>query len=168
LAYSLDTSYLVRAWTIWYPYEEFIGVWQVLVSAAAHGQIFVVDRVRDELDKQVPELVAFFDRFAKNWHSTTNDDAVLENALQEFETEPLAGKIFRKYPPPNIRKYLNVADPVLVLHAQLYGHVVVSNELSDKQTKKGPQIPDLCELRGVTHAAPAEFAGTLGYRFGPI
>lgn len=91
MAYSIDTSYFVRAWTIWYP-----------------------------------------------------------------------------YPPPNIEKYISVADPVLILHAQLYHHVVVSNELSNREDKKGPKIPDLCELKGVLHATPAEFARTLGYRFGPV
>lgn len=168
MAYSIDTSYLVRAWTIWYPYEQFEGVWRVLVSAAAHGQLFVVDRVRAELGRQVPDLVDFFDAFAGNWHTATAGNGALDNALQALETDLLASKIIRKYPPQNIRKYLDVADPILVLHAQLYGHVVVSNELSDKLTKKGPTIPDLCELRGVAHATPAELAGALGYKFEPV
>ncbi|MFO7567856.1 MAG: DUF4411 family protein [Enhygromyxa sp.] len=168
MAYSVDTSYFVRAWTVWYPYDDFEGVWRVLVSAAAHGSLFVVDRVRDELDRQVPELVDFFDKFAGNWHSVTVGDAALDGALKSLEKDLLAGTIIRSYPSSNIRKYISVADPALVLHAQLYGHVVVSNELSDKLTKKGPKIPDLCEVQGVSHATPAEFAGALGYKFGPV
>jgi hypothetical protein len=168
LAYSIDTSYLVEAWKVWYPYENFEGVWRVLVSAAAHGQLFVVDRVHDELAKQVLDLVKFFDRFAGNWQTKTVGDAELESALQTLEADLLAARIIRNYPPQNVRKYLDVADPVLVLHAQLYDHVVVSNELSDQLTKKGPKIPDLCQLKGVTHATPAELAGILGYEFEPV
>ncbi|HVH97499.1 MAG TPA: DUF4411 family protein, partial [Enhygromyxa sp.] len=101
--------------------------------------------------------------------TTTVDNGRLEKALRMLEADLLAGKIIREhYPKPNIRKYMEIADPVLVLHAQLYGHVVVSNELSDKLSKKGPKIPDLCEIKGVAHATPAEFAEVLGYEFGPV
>lgn len=157
----------MRAWTIWYPYQAFEGAWQVLVSAAAHGQLFVVDRVRDELQKQVPDLVIFFDKYAANWHSVTLDDAELESALRGLEVDLAAGKIIKQYKIQNIKKYIDVADPTLVLHAQVYGHVVVSNELSDKNDKKGPKIPDLCALKGVMHANPYQFAAAVGFDFGP-
>jgi hypothetical protein len=170
LAYSIDTSYFMRAWTVWYPYECFEGVWQVLVSAAAHQRLFVVDRVRDELDKQVPDLVSLFDQYAGNWHTETTNNAILDDALKTLEEDLLAGKIIREngYRAQNTKRYMDGADPVLVLHAQLYRHVVVSNELSDTETKKGPKIPDLCEVKGVRHATPAEFAQILEHKFGIV
>lgn len=168
MPYSIDTSYLVEAWKVWYPYENFQGAWQVLVSAANAKQLFVIDRVYDELEKQVPDLVVFFDAHAASWQHPTAGDTRLESALQHLETDLLAGRIIRNYPAQNIRKYLEVADPTVVLHAQLYQHVVVSNELSDRLTKKGPKLPDLCGFMGVSHATPPEFAGVLGYHFGPV
>jgi len=167
MPYSIDTSYLIEAWNVWYPYQSFPGLWQVLVSAAADGQLFVIDRVYDELEKQVPDLVAFFDLHAADWQHLTAGDTTLESALRRLETELLAGRVIRTYPAQNIRKYLEVADPIVVLHAQLHHHVVVSNELSDRLTKKGPKLPDLCSLQGVPHATPSEFAEILELHYRP-
>jgi hypothetical protein len=163
--YSIDTSYFVRAWSVWYPFDVFPGFWQVMVSAAVNGQIFVVEPVRAEMEKQIPDLVKLFDRHAVNWSRDVSSDHSLRVELDSLEVDLVAGRVIRSYPLPNIVKYMQVADPVLVLHAQLYDHVVVSNEVSDRGTKKGPKIPDLCATRNVRHASPQEFAATLGYVF---
>lgn len=168
MAFSVDTSYLMNAWTAWYPwypYEEFAGVWQVLASAAAANRLFVVDRVYDELKLQVPDLISFFDAHATNWRKSTGSD--IHQALSRLEADLLAGRVIRDYPKQNVAKYIQVADPLVVLHAERHAHVVVSSELSDKVSKKGPKIPDLCELRGVAHVGPSEFAQTWGYEFHP-
>jgi hypothetical protein len=85
--------------------------------------------------------------------------------MDELEHELLVGEVIRKYVGPNVAKYMLVADPSLVLHAELYGHIVVSNEVTNRLDKKGPKIPDLCDVRRVVHAEPAEFAAALGFCF---
>ncbi|NVB37194.1 DUF4411 family protein [Pseudenhygromyxa sp. WMMC2535] len=165
MAYSIDTSYFVNAWKIWYPYDTFPRVWTVLASAASGRQLFVIDRVYGELRKQVPDLVTFLDLHAPGWSRKTSGDPAMNSALTRLESDLLAGKVIRDYPPQNVRRYLGVADPAIVLHADLHGHVVVSNELSDQYTKKGSKLPDLCQLRGVQHATPAAFAAIWGHTF---
>jgi len=165
VAYSIDTSYFVRAWSVWYPFDVFPGVWQVMVSAAANGQIFVVEPARAEMEKQIPDLVDLFDRNAPNWSLNVSGDHRLRIALDSLEADLTAGQVIRSYAPQNILKYMQVADPFVILHAQLYDHVVVSNELPDIGDKKGPKIPDLCTIRNVQHARPEEFAATLGFVF---
>lgn len=78
------------------------------------------------------------------------------NALEICLTK---GEVIRKYPPQNIKKYMAVADPVLVLHASRNDHVVVSKELSDVNCKKGPKLPDLCSHFDVSHASRVERRG---------
>lgn len=127
--------------------------------------MFVVDAVHDELDRQVPELVELFDQQAGDWTRSRAESRSFSRMLNTLERSLLKGKIIRSYPPQNIKKYMAIADPVLVLHAKSCGHVVVSKELSDVYCKKGPKIPDLCGHFGVVHAGPPAFADVLGYEY---
>ncbi len=165
MAYSIDTSYFIEAWNVWYPYDKFEGVWRVFASAACSGDLFVIDSVYNELKRHVPDIVKFFDYHASGWKKKTTTDSKMITALNALEADLVAGNIHRRYNTQNIEKYMCVADPALVVHAELYGHVVISNEISDPSAKKGPKIPDLCRLKGVSHASPAEFALKLPYKF---
>ena len=169
MAHSVDTSYLIEAWKVWFPYSEFAGVWRVLASAAVHRQIFVIDRVYDELKRYVPELVQFFDTNAPGWAVDTKRDVVVQAELNVLEHQLLAGTGFhRSYSPQRVSRYIATADPVLVLHAQRHRHIVVSIEVSNPNAKSSPKIPDLCGIRGVVHAGPSEFIAALGYTFAPV
>lgn len=166
MPYSLDTSYLLDAWAVWYPIDTFDGYWEVLLGAARAGEVVVVDAVWEELQRQIPQLVELFDQQALGWTPAASDDPVLRNALNDLERGLARDGLIRPhYPAQNIKKYMAVADPVLVLHARQEGHVVVSKELSDVNCKKGPKLPDLCRHFEVTHATPDEFARVLGYTF---
>lgn len=168
MAYSVDTSYLIEAWTVWFPYSEFAGVWRVFATAAAHNHMFVIDRVYDELSKHVPDLVQFFDKNAPGWVTDTANDSGVMTALSVLEQQMLSpGTFHRVYHPQNVSRYVTTADPVLVLHAQLYSDVVVSIEVSNINARSSPKIPDLCQLRGVVHVEPPAFIATLGHTFGP-
>lgn len=168
MAYSIDTSYLIEAWAVWFLYSEFAGIWRVLATVAVHGHIFVIDRVYGELNKHVPDLVQFFDTHAPGWVRSTASDHAIMTALSVLEQEMLSpGTFHRTYHSQNVTRYVRTADPVLVLHAQLYGHAVVSVEVSDINAKKSPKIPDLCRVCGVDHVEPPAFIATLGYTFGP-
>lgn len=167
MPYSLDTSYLLDAWAVWYPLDTFDGYWEVLLGAARAGEVVVVDAVWEELQRQIPEMVELFEQQAPEWTPATSDDPELRDALNDLERGLARGGLIRAtYPAQNIKKYMGVADPVLVLHAHHAGHVVVSKELSDVNCKKGPKLPDLCRHFEVTHATPDEFARVLGYTFG--
>ncbi len=138
----------------------------MLLGATKAGHVFVVDSVRDELARQVPDLVELFDANAPGWVRAASVDEQIRRDLNELELELNRGRLLRgHYPPQNIRKYMTVADPVVALHARRYEHLVVSKELSDITNKKGPKLPDLCAHFGVLHASPDAFARALGYRF---
>jgi hypothetical protein len=160
----LDTSYIVRAWTLWYPRVVFPGYWQVLLSAIRSHEVIIIDVVRDELTLQIGDFVALVDAQVQDWAVATKQKA-LDAAMTQLEQELVSGRVIRSYPTPNVMKYMQVADPRLVLHAQLNRHVVVSNEITNRLDKKGPKIPDLCAHFVVQHADPAQFADALGYSF---
>jgi hypothetical protein len=166
MPYSLDTSYLLDAWAVWHPLDIFDGYWEVLLGAAKAGEVFVVDAVRGELERQMPDLVALFDQKAPGWTRPTSDDLGIRSDLNALERDLNRGELIRgTYPRQNIKKYMAVADPILILHARRNDHVVVSKELSDLNCKKGPKIPDLCRHFNVSHASPNEFARVLGYTY---
>jgi hypothetical protein len=166
MAYSLDTSYLFDAWSVWHPIDVYDGYWEVMLGAATAGKIFVVDAVREELDRQLPELVYLFDSQAGGWTRAVSEDLDVLTDLNDLERALLAGGIVRsQYPAQNIKKYMAVADPVVVMHARRHDHIVVSKELPDPNNKKSPKLPDLCRHFGVVHASPDEFARVLGYTF---
>lgn len=52
MAYSLDTSGILDAWTRHYPPDVFPTIWEHMDKAAAAGVIFVIDEVVRELEKK--------------------------------------------------------------------------------------------------------------------
>lgn len=163
MAYSLDTSYLVDAWNIWYPFDSFTDAWRLWASVVIAGDIFALSIVRDETRRHALDLVKFLDAHAPNWAVDVDSDVALLNAMSSLETDLLRrgrGK------PQSVRRYLETADPFVVLHAELYGHTVVSMEESAPNSRI-PKIPDLCEARGVRHFYPNHVVAELGYSFAP-
>lgn len=163
MAYSLDTSYLVDAWNNWYPFDSFTGAWRLWASVAHAGDMFALSIVRDETRRHAPDLVKFLDAHAPAWAVDVDDDATLDNAMNTLMTDLLR----RGRKPQSVRRYLETADPLVVLHAELYGHTVVSIEESAPNSKI-PKIPDLCAAKGVYHFYPEDVVAELGYSFAPL
>lgn len=162
MAYSLDTSYLVDAWNIWYPFDSFTDAWRLWASVADAGDMFALSIVQAETRRHAPDLVRFLDAHAPSWAVNVDSDVALSNALSSLETDLLR----RGRKPQSVRRYLETADPLVVLHAQLYGHTVLSMEESSPNSRI-PKIPDLCATRGVRHFYPNEMLAELGYVFAP-
>lgn len=163
MPYSLDTSYLVDAWNIWYPYEQFKEAWRLWASVAAAADMFVIGSVRGELRRHTPDLVRFYDAHVPGWWIDVSRDARLRQEMANLEQT----LIQEGYKAQRVQRYMQTADPAVVLHAQLYQHAVVSIEKSAPQAKTEPKLPDLCAQRGVRHLYPHELLADLGHTFAP-
>lgn len=118
-----------------------------------------------ELEKKSDDLRYFLEYQVKNpgLVTSTANDLTIEKKLTQLEKSLEYGCGIRPdgYAVQRIRTYMKKADATLVIHAEANKHVVVSTELSDKNNKKGPKIPDLCAIKKVQHAKPNEFIDKL-------
>jgi hypothetical protein len=83
--------------------------------------------------------------------------------MKSLETDLLSRGLKQQ----QVKRYVESADPWVVLHAALHGHTVLSKEVSAPNSKI-PKIPNLCAAQGVRHVYVNDFVAELGYSFAPL
>jgi hypothetical protein len=162
MAYLLDANVFLEARKTHYGMDFCPAFWRWLTVSQAGGEVFSIDKVREELTDEVilPWVAAQSPGFFLSADETV---AMAIHAVAQWASrQPLLN--------PVIFEFMNSADMYLVVHGLAHGHTVVTWEKSAKGSKKKIKIPDVCEAFGVRCIEPHVMLRELQARFvlGPV
>ena len=161
--YIVDSDVFITAKNRYYSFDICPGFWDSLLQHSESGQVFSLDRIRQELlagsdDDQIVAWVK--NEVPAEFFLSTHDQEIvsaytdimvwvqrnpqfLDNAKAKFATE---------------------ADGWLVAYAQLTGTVVTTNEQPSPEARNRVPLPNVCEQFGVRYDTFAMLR-TLGVRY---
>jgi hypothetical protein len=147
MAYLLDTNVFLQAKNLHYGFDFCPAFWDWLKLANSNGNVFSIEKVRDEL----------VDDDAAQWANGQGDDfflrpdAEVAGALATV-SQWVAGQ---NYELSALNTFLQVADYDLVAHALAHDHDVVTHERPANSPKK-IKIPNVCIGLGLKCMTPFE------------
>lgn len=147
MPYLLDSNRFIQAHQSWYGLDFCPGFWAWLEQQNAIGQVFSIDKVRDELFEFDDELKAWAQRQGDGFFLPV--DVAAQNYYSKIATWVQSSSVFAQH---HIVSFLSKADPWLIAHAAAHGYIVVTGEkrVDPKSTKV--KIPNVCEQFGVSCA----------------
>lgn len=147
--YLLDSNILIDAKNNYYPFDVVPAFWEWLDRAHAEGAVASVSKVHEELMKKDDELTAW----AKDRRSFFLDpDEETVEAMRATARWVMDGD--RIYTPAARAAFLDKADYYLIGAAVAHDHTVVTNEISQPNSKGRVKIPDVCIAMGAEYGSP--------------
>ena len=149
MAYLLDANVFIQAKNLHYGLDFCPAFWDWLIAQNQAGQVFSIERVRDEIEAGADALAAWAAARGPGFFITP-DSAVLP-ALASVSTWATG----QQYEPAAVSTFLQVADYYLVAQALAHKHTVVTHEIAST-SKRRIKIPDVCIGLGVKCMTPFE------------
>ncbi|MGH8926320.1 MAG: DUF4411 family protein [Acidimicrobiia bacterium] len=149
MANVLDADVFIRAKNDHYSFETVPGFWTWLKNANANGDVFSIQRVRDELLAGDDDLT----EWAKDRHDEffLPPDPPLLAALSVVATWVTSEPRFTE---AAVRTFLDSADYFLVGQAMTRDMIVVTHEVSAPQSRATVKLPDACTAMNVAYMSP--------------
>lgn len=138
MAYLLDSNTLIQAKNEYYAFDLCPGFWDWIDREHSAGNVFSIERVRDELEDGNDDLAAWAKDRAAGFFLP--DDQASLTAMRTVSTWVQDGD-FRE---DAKRVFLGGADPFLIAHALAHGHTVVTHEVHIEGERKKVKIPTVC------------------------
>jgi len=137
MGYLLDANVFIQAKNLHYGLDFCPAFWDWLVVQNEAGQVFSIERVRDEIEACADELAA--------WAADRRPGFFLR---PDTAMLPALGSVSvwaagQGYEPAAVNTFLQVADYYLVAQALAHGHTVATHEIASTSTKR-IKIPDAC------------------------
>lgn len=137
MAYLLDANVFIQAKNLHYGFDFCPAFWDWLVRGNKAGQVFSIEKVRNELQAGTDELAEWADARGAAFFMAP-DSAVLP-ALPRVSQ--WAGT--QNFTPAAVNTFLNVADYWLVAQALAQRHTVVTHEKPSDGLRQ-IKIPNAC------------------------
>jgi len=160
MPYLIDSDVFIQAKNGHYGFHFCPAFWDWLVARNAAGQVFSIERIRQELEAGHDELSAW--ATAQGAGFFIPPDATVAAQLPvvaAWATAPQQG-----YTAAAIATFLASGDYYLVAHALAYGHTVVTHEIA-ANTPTRIKIPNACAGVGVPCTNPFQMLGAAGALF---
>lgn len=137
MAYLLDANVFIQAKNDYYGFDLAPGFWEWLDREHENGNVFSVDKVRDE-------LIEYGDHLS-DWAKARGSDFFLppDNLVAMSLTTLATWAGGGDYENVAVNQFLSGADYYLVAHAHAYGFEVVTHEVPAASRKK-IKIPNAC------------------------
>lgn len=147
MAYLLDSNVFIEAKNRYYGFDICPGFWDWLLAAHAAGQVFSIERVKQELTSRNDDLGNWVQALPGSFFlQATGSDM---SSLSTVSTQVTA----MGYEPAAVNDFLAVADFYLIAQAHSGGHTVVTHEVFAHTSKK-VKIPNICIPLGVQFMTP--------------
>ena len=163
MSYLLDANIFVAAARTYYHPELVPSFWGWLEGEVEAGHVHSIVNVREEIEGGGDG------DFLKRWADPLPDSFWLDpHADAQEEIKQVTRWVTRRdldYKEAARAKFLTGADSFLVAMALAEGHVVVTDEVSEPNSKKNIKIPDACTAHGVGYKNPLDLYRQLGMRF---
>lgn len=138
MAYLLDANVFIAAQNLHYGFDFCPAFWDWIVRENRAGQVFSVERVRDEITASDDELA--------RWVARLDEDFLLSADASTVESLHAVARWVNEapsYTPPAKSEFLQVADYYLVAQAHSLGHIIVTHE-KPENSRHRVKIPDVC------------------------
>jgi hypothetical protein len=137
MAYLLDANVFIQAKNLHYGLDFCPAFWDWLVARNATGDLFSIERVKDEIEAGADELATW--ATSRTPAFFVSPDASILPALGSVS----AWATGAGYEQAAVNTFLQVADYYLVAHALAHQHTVVTHEIASTSRKR-IKIPDVC------------------------
>jgi hypothetical protein len=158
MPYLLDANIFIQAKNLHYSFDFCPAFWEWLDVANKKGDVFSIEKVRDELIGGEDVLADWAK--ARGPEFFLPPDSAIVPSLAAVSTWAGGGG----YEPGAVSQFLQVADYYLVAHSHAHGFVTVTHEVAANSVKK-IKIPNACIGLGVKCMSPYEMLRTEKARF---
>lgn len=158
--YLLDTNFFIDAHRTSYPFDVFPSYWSIIKNLAANDQIWSIDKVADELNRNTDQLTAQISSEIPPSFFKSSSGILAEYAAIAQWANSRSGHYTR----PALNTFLQAeeADAWLVAHGIQSSCTIVTHEISDPEMKRAIKIPEPCNHFGVRYIKPIDMLREIG------
>lgn len=159
MPYLLDSDVFVRAGRDHFRFAVCPGFWQWLEEANRRGDVFSIDKVRDEITVIPHEIASWAARQSAGFFLPSDGSIgpALRNVSNWANTQRFTLKA--------INTFFSAADFLLVAHGLSRGYTVVTHEVSAPNATNSIKLPDACRAVGVAWTTPFQMLEDEGASF---
>ena len=159
MAYAVDANVLINAHRLYYSFGICPGFWESLVYLHGQGQVFSIDRVRDELTGKGNQLATWAENnILDGCFESTDTPAIIlvygqlvtwVNGQQQFSAAARA-------------EFSQKADAWLIAYARVTGATLVTHEVFNAEIRRKVPIPNVCAAFNVAYVDTFAMLSALG------
>ena len=159
--YLLDANVFITAKNSYYAFAICPGFWDGIICHHKTGEIFSIDKVKDELLAGKDDLVEWVkNKLPASFFIST--DGSVTSSYRAVISWLESNEQYYRYA---TAKFAGGADGWLVAHAMVNGFTVVTNEQPRPGKRNAVPLPDVCKHFGVTCVGPFAMLKDLGLQF---
>lgn len=146
--YIIDSDVLISAKNSYYSFEICPGFWESLIQHFQSGEVFTLDRIRQELlaGREDDDLVHWVKNDVPADFFLNSQSAEIVAAFTEIM---LWVQRHQQYYDSAKAKFATEADGWLVAFARVNGVTVITNEQPRPESRNRILLPDVCDQFGV-------------------
>jgi hypothetical protein len=147
MTYLLDANVFIAAKNLHYGLDFCPAFWDWLIEQHAAGNVFTVEKVRDEVQAIADEL--------SDWAEERDPSFFLPVDATMFPSLAAVSEwaVDNRYEQAAVNTFLQIADYYLVAQALAGNHTVVTHEVPSASTRR-IKIPDACIGLGISFVTP--------------
>jgi len=162
--YLVDSDVLIAAKNLYYAFDICPGFWKCLLHYHQEGQVYSIDRVRNELlaGRKTEDLVQWVqNKVPSSFFLTADND----------EVNPIYTKIMlwlQRHPnyfDQAKAEFATTADGWIAAFARSRNAIVVTNEQPSPNSRRSVKLPDVCEEFNVDCETTFDMLRKLGVDF---
>ena len=163
--YVVDSNFFIQAHRATYPLDVAVSFWSKVRELAEAGMIVSIDKVKKELFDKNDDLEGWcINNLPTEFFKDTS------SALREYrQISAWAISKSDHYLPHAINEFLDAdeADAFLISYVlqDVQNRVLITHEVSKPEQKKKIQIPEPCDVFGVTYMNTIQMFRELGITF---
>lgn len=159
--YLIDTNSLIDAKDFFYAFDICPGFWNALLRYHGSGEVFSIDRVRDEITDGNDRLVRWAKKMPKGFFvsSITTDIAAQYSQIIQW----VQASFIRQ---DAVSSFAAKADGWLIATAKIEGFTIVCEEQFNPSAQKRVPNPNVCKQFGVPFCNLFEMLRRLHVKFG--
>jgi len=159
--YLIDTNSLIDAKDSFYAFDICPGFWNALMRHHASGELFSIDRVRDEIVDGNDRLVSWARKMPKGFFVGSNTTDIVQRFSEIIQW--VQANFQRQ---SAVSSFAAKADGWLIATAKVEGYTIVCEEQFNPLSQKRVPNPNVCVQFGVPYCNVFELLGKLKVKFG--
>ncbi len=165
--YIVDSDVLISAKNSYYSFEICPGFWDSLIQHHQSGEVFSLDRIRQELlaGRKDDDLVHWTTNNVPASFFLSTQDA---DTVEAFEEIMLWVQRHPQYFDSAKAKFATEADGWLAAYARVRGNTVITNEQPRPESRHRILLPDVCNHFDVKHDGTFAMLKALRVRYGNV
>ncbi|MFH2117268.1 MAG: DUF4411 family protein [Bacillota bacterium] len=157
--YILDTNVLITAYRINYPFDVMPSFWNNLLAHAKKETFYLTREVLDEIERGNDELSQWFFDNADCFTILDSDNSNVIGAYQKIIDSAYKNP---QYTISAKEEFARIADSWIIAHALAYNHVIVTEEVFQKNIKWKIKIPNICYEFSIGYTNTIGFMRSIG------